>query len=688
MYTLSHMSRREKKPASRSAIRWGVISILVLLIAGGIFDFPSYYISFANGLEGRSGFSLPRPSEEGFHLGLDLQGGAHLVYEADMAGIPFNERDDALAGARDVIERRVNAFGVGEPRVQTNVSGDKHRIIIELPGVVDVQDAIRQIGETPILEFKEVNPDPQTNLTEEQQAELERRNMETETRAQDILKEITEGDLAFEQAVETYSEDQFTKSLGGDLGFVDQRSSDWMREMHQFATEIVEQGTVAKNILATGLGYHIVKLEESDERAATVSARHILICFIGSERCKQERFQTEAGEIINDLKKRATPENFADLAKEYSDDTGSGAAGGDLGEFTRGTMAKPFEEAAFALPVGGISPVIETKFGYHIIYKYDETKEIQHHLKHVLFKKTKPEDVAPELDPWLNTDLSGKQLERASVEFNNQTGEVEVGLKFDNEGKDLFAEITKRNVGKPVAIFLDGGIISAPVVQTVISGGQAVITGNFSIQEAKLLAQRLNAGALPLPIHIVGQSTVGPTLGRISLQKSLMAGIIGFALVLLFMLLYYRLPGLLAGFALILYVVLVLAVFKLVPVTVTLAGVAGFILSLGMAVDANILIFERIREELCDGRSYSRAITEGFERAWTSIRDGNVSTLITCAILYWFGTSIVRGFAVTLSVGIVLSMFSAITITRIWLRFVEPGVKEGGWLVLGGSKDK
>jgi len=214
------MSKYNKKQASRSSIRWGVIGILLLLLAGGIFDFPGYYVSLANKLEERSGFSLPRPEEGDFHLGLDLQGGAHLVYEVDIAGVPADERGDGMAGARDVIERRVNSFGVGEPRVQTNVSGEKYRIIVELPGVVEVGDAIKQIGETPLLEFKEPNPDPRPDLTTEQQEELSGANQEEQKRAQDILNDVLKGGKEFEQFVEEYSEDDASKSEKGDVGFI------------------------------------------------------------------------------------------------------------------------------------------------------------------------------------------------------------------------------------------------------------------------------------------------------------------------------------------------------------------------------------------------------------------------------------------------------------------------------------
>lgn len=271
-------------------------------------------------------------------------------------------------------------------------------------------------------------------------------------------------------------------------------------------------------------------------------------------------------------------------------------------------------------------------------------------------------------DLWKDTGLTGAHLKRADVQFDQNTGEPQVALQFDSEGSKLFAEITRINLQKPVAIELDGEIISAPTVQSVIENGQAIISGKFTINEAKTLAIELNAGALPVPIKLVEQRTIGPTLGSESVQKSLMAGLIGLILVALFMIVYYRIPGLLAVFALFIYAALVLALFKLIPVTLTLAGIAGFILSVGMAVDANILIFERTKEELLTGKTIGLAIEEGFRRAWPSIRDSNFSSLLTCAILYYGTSGVVRGFAVTLALGIIVSMFTAIIVTRTFLR--------------------
>ncbi len=274
-----------------------------------------------------------------------------------------------------------------------------------------------------------------------------------------------------------------------------------------------------------------------------------------------------------------------------------------------------------------------------------------------------------------STGLTGADLQRAQVQFasgqtNTISGSPSVGLEFTSDGAKKFAEITKRNIDKPLAVFLDDKIVTAPNVQNAITDGKAVITGNFTVDEAKKLVIQLNAGALPLPIKIVEQRSVGATLGADSITRSLYAGAIGLLVVCLFMIANYGLKGLLADLALVLYVFLSLAVIKLVPITLTLAGIAGLILSIGMAVDANILIFERIKEEMSWGRPKLAAIELGFHRAWNSIRDSNISSMMTAGILFWFGSGSVRGFALTLIIGVLVSLFSAITVTKFLLNLV------------------
>ncbi|MEI8130763.1 MAG: protein translocase subunit SecD [bacterium] len=282
--------------------------------------------------------------------------------------------------------------------------------------------------------------------------------------------------------------------------------------------------------------------------------------------------------------------------------------------------------------------------------------------------------VLPEVDPYANyvsTGLTGRYLKTAAVQFDQNTGSPYVALTFDADGAQLFDAVTKANLGKTVAIFLDNKVISAPTVQSEITGGQAIITGSFSPQQAKALADSLSYGALPVPIHLLSSELIGPSLGAAAMHDGVKAGIIGFLVIALFLILWYRLPGVVAVVALGLYVIMTLAIFKLLHVTLSSAAIAGFIISIGVAVDANVLIFERIKEELHGGRTTSDAITAGFDRAWLSIRDSNISTMITAVILFSiFGGTFVRGFAITLLLGVLVSMLSAILITRLFLRSV------------------
>lgn len=540
----------------RQKMRLALLGILVLTVLAGVVDYPKGPNLNWGSLQ----------KEIKVHLGLDLQGGASLLYKADVTEIADADRPNAMESVRDVIERRINAFGVAEPNIQTVRSGDEWRILVELPGVTDITEAINRIGATPILEFKTEGEPPE--YTEEQKEDIRKQNEENKQKAEDLLARIQGG------------------------------------------------------------------------------------------------------------------EKFADVAKAESEDTGSAEEGGDLGEFTEGQMVPEFNDAVFdpETPVEDVLPrIVETDFGYHLIRVYersgtttpeqeaeatDETEEtLTASARHILIRKL-PEEPPVTGPTYDDTELTGEQLERADVTFDPNSGLPTVSLTFNKDGRELFAQITKEHLGETVAIYLDGQIISAPVVQSEITNGEAVISGDFTLEESKELAQRLNAGALPVPVELVSQQNVGPTLGQESIERSLFAGILGLVLLSIFMVVYYRLPGVMAVVALGIYSLLVLAVFKLWPVTLTLAGVAGFILSIGMAVDANVLIFERMKEELRSGKPVGQSIDDGFKRAWLSIRDSNMSSLITCLILYWFGSSIIRGFAITLAIGIAISMFSAITITR------------------------
>jgi len=467
------------------------IGVIVLAIFAGLFVYPNYFNTAVDYINQKMAWTLPHFWEKDYSFGLDLQGGVTLTYEADLSSVT-TDKSDAMSALRDVIERRVNLFGVSEPVVQ--IQGE-NRLIVELPGVTNVEQAIQMIGETPYLEFDE-------QRTEEDTAAIIAK-----------MKEV-----------------QDVQNNGGDF---------------------------------------------------------------------------------------STVENWA-LA-----------------------LQNPYFKA---------------------------------------------------------TDLTGKYLEKATVVFDQTTYKPQIQLKFNDEGSKLFAEITARNVGKPLAIYLDGysiidtsgdgkidsSDVYAPTVQSEITGGEAVITSpDMSTQTANSITSRLNSGALPVKIGSpISQETVGPTLGSTSLQKSLMAGIFGLLAVMVFMVVFYKLPGLLASIALLIYVAINLAMFKLIPVTLTMAGIGGFILSIGMAVDANILIFARMKEEIKQGKGLAQAIEEGFKRAWPSIRDSNFNSLIVCAILFTFATSFIKGFAFTLALGIVISLFSAIFITRILLMvFVGKWVEKAKWLL-------
>lgn len=292
---------------------------------------------------------------------------------------------------------------------------------------------------------------------------------------------------------------------------------------------------------------------------------------------------------------------------------------------------------------------------------------------------------ASESDPtagWKKTGLTGAQLKKATVEFDSQTNKPIIGLEFNDEGKKLFGEITARNINKPLAIFLDNQLLSAPNVDEAITGGTASIKGNFTLDEVRKDVNLLNSGALPVPLTLSEQRNIGATLGDESIKRSLIAGLIGLCAVAIFMIAYYRFLGAIAVFALTLYALIAFAVFKAIPVTLTLSGIAGFILSVGMAVDANILIFERMKEELYAGKSLHQAIDEGFKRAWSSIRDSNASSIITALILIEFTSGMVKGFAVTLLIGIFVSLFTAITISRTILNLLSNS-SVSKWLRVG-----
>jgi preprotein translocase subunit SecD len=281
-------------------------------------------------------------------------------------------------------------------------------------------------------------------------------------------------------------------------------------------------------------------------------------------------------------------------------------------------------------------------------------------------------------DPVFHTVITGASIKQVGV-TTDALGSPRVIFELTPEGSIIFGEFTAANIGSMLAIVLDKEVISTPRIDDAITGGQGSISGNFTIDSANELAIQLRYGSLPIPLKVVQTQTIGPTLGEDSLNKSLVAGIIGMVTVMVFMALYYRLPGLIADLALLMYALLTFAIYRWIPVTLTLPGIAGFILTFGVAVDANVLIFERMKEELRKGRTINQAISLGWERAWPSIRDSNLSTLITSAILFWFGStygaSIVKGFSLTLAIGVLVSLFTAVTATRTFLHLMLDNIK-------------
>lgn len=715
----------------KTSVRIALIVLFALIL--GYYDLPSSYQKIPG---------TPDAFEKAkVHLGLDLQGGSQLDYKMDLRKVPEKDRKSIVEGVKNVINRRVNSLGVSEPNIYTSAIGDEQHLIVELAGVKDLNEAKKVVGKTIQLEFKE-------------KREKEDPNYKQNIRklAESILKKAVAPKISFEAVGE-----EETHASPGKVRFAD---NDW-KFQNQIADEKLAaaiskaaDGIVIPSLMEGNEGYtyqdgqlvplqgfFIVKMLEKrntvdlppNEKSLQVS--HILIAYRGAEKAADTvtRSKEEAEKLAEDLLAQLKGgSKFEKLAKENSDEPAAKDSSGKLTEPVKlgGAYVPAFTNAALKLAKKGeYSEITESPFGFHII-RADDFTQIKYQQ---IFVSTEP-------DPWQETGLSGEQFERAEVTFDNFL-QPTVSIKFNAEGGKLFEEITERNVNKPVAIFVGGTLISQPNVNEKISGGNAVITGRFTVEEAQALARDLNTGAIPAPVILSGQYTIGATLGEQALSTSLKAGIIGLIIIALFMVFYYRLPGFIAVVALGLYttillflikselplpvslgvgilifiaiiyqilrskedgwekfVTFVLACFVLFFVTfllsnavvLTLAGVAGVILSIGMAVDANILIFERTKEEIRAGRPLSSAIDVGFDRAWSSIRDSNFSSLITCAILFYFGTSIIQGFAFNLAAGILISMFTAITITKTLLTAVmhtRLGEKLGVWGVSPASAE-
>ncbi len=654
------------------------------------------------------------------NLGLDLQGGAQLDYRIDLSEVPEADRAQIVDGVQEVIRRRVDSLGVSEPSIYSSDYGDEQHVIVELAGITDVNEAKETVGKTIQLEFKEENPNPNSA---EKAAEAKT--------AADAFSAKVKGGADFKTSAESE-----VRNNSGNAVFTEGTDFKNMNDVPEALKNLLKtqgNGAIVGPIeidagytvdaggnLVQSKGWAIAQIiekkteEQENKVEAEVSARHILIAYKGAERSSATRTKEEAQTLANELSNRIkNGEKLEDLAKEFSDDS-SGKEGGDLGAFKKGVMAKEFEETAFATPVNQVSNVVETKFGFHLIQPYNKVEESttietieKVKYSQILFS-TLP-------DPWKKeAAITGAQFKHADVSIDSNYQPV-VSISFTPEGAALFQELTKNNIDKKIAIFVGGTVISAPTVNGEIVGGQAQITGRFTIEEAQNLARDLNTGAIPAPVELAGQSTISASLGSAALQDSLWAGFIGFAILGLFMILYYRLPGLIAMIALTIYSLLLVFLIKIslpvaasmgigllvfgylvyrilaneesggekfmafilacvvlffltsvlsTSITLTLAGIAGVLLSIGMAVDANILIFERMKEEMRSDLSLDQAIADGFKRAWDSIRDSNFSSLITCAILFYFGSSLIRGFALNLALGILVSMFSAITLSQ------------------------
>ncbi len=782
-----------KRPSYTWPVFTAVVAVLVLLIAT-----PRSWKGWAPGF-------IQTPA---LHLGLDLAGGTQLDFRiseeeirqqlADLQKqLSQKEKENGTAdelnqlraqiqsvqeqqsnlveAIRMVLERRINALGVSEATITPSYIGNEKHLLVECPGVVDVQECIKVVGKTIQLEFKEQFTEVTDDFKNEVRARADATMRRITTSGSSLKKEgqdtgtqlgmaYSDAHTYFRDELPTGLEAMWTRQPGqiykldGSVTVPQQDDKGQVTEETVpgiFITEVVRPLTAtgrtvneapkAFALLAkteTGATYaehddtsltdtvdsriaaalrvmrggelktvslgdtqaDVLFLRGFQAGAEQISASHILVSYKGASNAEPTvtRTKEQALERAKAIKTQLDGgSDFAGLARRESDGP-SKTDGGNLGSFGRGVMAPSFEQAAFALKQGQVSEPIETQFGYHVI-KLDKAVSKspdvaaydQLSIKgtgaqsraDLIVKRLQSGDVRTteqavalrtlffSLLPsgWKDTELDGKHFQRAAVSLDPVTGVPVVQITFDAEGGKLFQELTRTNINKPIAIFVGGELVSAPRVQAEISGGSAVITGSRTVEEAQTLAQDLNTGAIPAPIHLAGQYTVEATLGSAALQTSLMAALIGILVLMVYMIVVYRMLGVVADIALVVYSVILFAILKLPLllftsdyIVLTLAGMAGIILSIGMAVDANVLVFERMKEELRKGKTFKTAIDSSFKHAWPAIRDGNISTLITCGILFIVGTSIVRGFAITLGMGVPISMFSAIVVTR-WL---------------------
>ena len=595
----------------RTVIMIGVIVILVGLILG----FQT--ISFGD-------FQRGGDTPLGLSLGLDLQGGGHLVYQANLTdpdtGEVIEVTPEQMDSLKRTIERRVNGAGLGEPIIQ--ILGDD-RLLVQLPGVSDLERAKAYIGETARLEFK--------------RRELLVPRDVTEISAEDIV--------------------------GVTIGYFPEPEPDPSAE----GATSTEAAPEAAESESTRQVFALVEFTENGAANFREVYARLFNTFVAFQNA-----QATGG--------NAPPPNFLDVTLDGPEQL-------RISDVFAFSIQQVATSTTYGIAVPSASPTGEPPTLEEVTARVGESPSI-------LFTEIQgavDEDIG----------LTGDDLARAFPGQHTASGQPIVNLEFNDTGTRVFGELTQDIIAKEastgvrdqIAIFLDGAELVSPEVRSAITAGTAIIEGNFTIERVQDLALLLEGGRLPVPIVLIQERDVDAILGADSLAKSVVAGIVGLAMVLAFMTLYYRLPGLAASVALVIYAALVLAIFKILPVTLTLSGVAALILSIGMAVDANILIFERMKDELRAGRTLLMSINIGFDRAWPAIRDGNVSTLITCAILFWFadqlGASIVQGFAVTLAIGVAVSMFTAITVSRTLLRFLATTRATRAtrvWLPSGGSE--
>ena len=599
-----------------------VLVIAVVVIAAGlILGFQT--ISVGNFQRGSDNTLL------GLSLGLDLQGGSHLVYQAALTdpvtGAPIEVTQDQMDALKLNIERRVNSSGLGEPIIQ--ILGTD-RLLVQMPGLDDPERAKRIIGETARLEFKRRTFNVSRDIDELTAADIVGATVDFLP----VLSDTSTDELATSSEEAVQPEEETPLAL-----------------MIEFTEQGVDKFTPV--FLRLAQSYFVYQQDyierlQDDPAASPFGGRIPNTLDISIDGNEKQRF-TASYPTVQRL------------------------------DTTTYAFAVPAEEDTQAQPT---LEVARRRVGNNPVFLFTE------------IIGTQDEDIG----------LTGDNLARAFPGQHAQSGIPIVNLEFDSEGTRIFGELTLDIVRKQetegirdqIAIFLDDDELVSPTVQTAITAGTAIIQGrDFTVERVRDLSLQLEAGRLPIPIELIQERDVDAILGADSLARSVVAGIVGLALVLLFMTMYYRLPGLVAATALVIYAMLVMAVFKILPVTLTLSGVAAVILSIGMAVDANILIFERMKDELRAGRTLLSSINIGFDRAWPAIRDGNISTLITCGILFWFadqlGASIVQGFAVTLAIGVVVSMFTAITVSRTLLRFVGTTRLTRSmriWLPSGGSE--